>query len=130
MLIRENYLRLSDECQEQHSLYGQGEYTSISLNMQKRVAEEFGFDAIIGPKILQAAETLTISEEQRKEVRNISFYRKYNRLRDVPIQIGDQMPKLTRPLHFLDKNLSEIHLDVLLSRFPYLPTVIFAGSYS
>ena len=130
MLTRENSLRLSEECQRQHIQYGQEAYPVISLNMQKQVAEEFGFDDVIGPELLQAAESLTISEEQRREVREISFYRKYNRLKDVPINIGDVVPKLTRPLHLLNKHLSEVYLDDLLSLSPTLPTVIYAGSYS
>ena len=68
MLTRENSLRLSEECQRQHIQYGQEAYPVISLNMQKQVAEEFGFDDVIGPELLQAAESLTISEEQRREV--------------------------------------------------------------
>ena len=130
MLIRENELRLSEECQRQHLKYGQKEYSMISLSMQRKVAEEFGFDCVIGPQLLQAAETLTLSEEQRNEVRDISFYRKYNRMKDVPLNVGDLIPDLKRPLHRLDNNLSEVYLQDLLSRFPAQPTVIYAGSYS
>lgn len=130
MLIRENELRLSDECQRLHVQYGQEGYPTVSEYMQKRVAEEFGFDAKIGTELLQCAETLTVSEEQKEIVRNISFYRKYNRLAEVPIAVGQKVPPLNNPLHLLDSELSHVHLHDLMQNSPSHPTIIFAGSYS
>lgn len=128
--MRESELRLSDECQSLHVKFGQEAYPEVSYDMQKRVAEEFGFDEKIGTDLLQCAETLTISKEQRGEIRNISFYRKYNRLREVPIEIGEKVPRLRAPLHLLDSELSRVNLHELLHLNPSQPTVLIAGSYS
>lgn len=130
MLVREDELRLSDECQRLHVRVGPKGYPEVSYEMQKRVAKEFGFDVKIGAELLQCAETLTISKEQRDTVRYISFYRRYNRLREVPILVGQKVPQLSGPLHFLDSKLSHVHLHNLIQRSPSQPTVLLAGSYS
>ena len=98
MLVREDELRLSDECQRLHVREGPKGYPEVSYEMQKRVAKEFGFDVKIGAELLQCAETLTISKEQRDTVRYISFYRRYNRLREVPILVGQKVPKTVHEL--------------------------------
>ena len=124
--VNTNYLRLSDECQE-HSLYGQGSirlYRSICRReLQKNLVL-----MLLLTKILQAAETLW---SQRSNGKKLEIYRFIVSIIGWgrPIQIGDQCPNWRDHFIFSTKTF-EIHLDVLLSRFPYLPTVIFAGSYS
>jgi hypothetical protein len=66
------------------------------------VAREFSLDEEVGKRLLQCADSLTSTHAKREAVREASFYRKYNRMRDGPLEVGDRAPDLNRPLRNLD----------------------------
>ena len=50
----------------------------------------------------QCAETLVSDPNDLAEIKEISFYRKYNRMKDGPLDVGDKAPYVQKPLVRLD----------------------------
>jgi hypothetical protein len=99
MLRRENELRLSPEVQEAYRVGGYSQYTAVTEALQLQVAAEFGIDPpSLGMQALWYAESLAPSDAVRAQIKEISLYRKYNRMRDGPLRVGDPAPPLRAPL--------------------------------
>lgn len=87
MLKYEDALRLTPEAQE---LYATDGSVSITDDIQKRVAREFGFlDEDLGAEILRTAERLFPDDP---EIKNISHYRKFNRAEQGDLYEGGPAP--------------------------------------
>jgi hypothetical protein len=156
MLKRENDLRLGEAVQEQYRGRGHEAYVEITEDVQRQVhslcstlpltvilmmlcdqvAREFGFSEEEGMTLLQCCESLVTDPHDLAAIREISFYRKYNRMRDGDIDVGDVAPSTLRPLYNLDGSrvqLSELadllHCESSLQPTGR-PTVIFAASHS
>lgn len=135
MLQRETELRLSDVVQEQYRIAGYDSYVTITTIVQRQVAMEFGFgDDIrglqLGIQVLRCAEDLVCGDEgRRREVKELSFYRKFNRSVDGDLEEGGPcVMHLEHPLHLHDSCLSPLLLSDVIRRDK--PTVLLAGSYS
>jgi len=89
--------------------------------LQRRVAREFGLSEDVGLQVMRNAEALLPGDP---EVREISLYRKYNRCRDGPLQVGDAAPNVH--LHRLDGTELKLHELMQGSR----KLVVIAGSYT
>lgn len=99
MLRRENELRLSPEVQAAYGAGGYAYYTTVTQALQEQVATEFGISPVqLGVQALWYAESLAPSDAVRAQIKAISLYRKYNRMRDGPLQVGDPAPPLRAPL--------------------------------
>lgn len=108
MLCREDELRKCVKVQEQLKAWGESSYVDVMCSVQAQVAEEFGFSVNAGCTLLQCAEDLF--PQHIDEIKELSLYRKYNRCVDGDVKEGDPIPRLVRPLHRLDANLSPINL--------------------
>lgn len=107
MLQREEELRISPDVQR---IYDEANaqpnppnptdvYIEVSTRLQKQVATEFNLSEEFGVYLLRAAEQLVRHDPERvAEVRQISFYRRFNRLQDGTLQAGDTVPALPAPL--------------------------------
>lgn len=102
MLRRENELRLGDEVQAKYKAGGYGAYVEITEDVQKQVAKEFDLEEYLGMELLQCAESLVSDSSDLAEIREISFYRKFNRMRDCPLEVGDDAPYVSKPLFRID----------------------------
>lgn len=123
-------------------------YGDIILFLQ--VSREFGLTAEIGSTLLQCAESLippTEGEKGRQAVISASLYRKFNRMRDGELEIGDVAPNIGADLvrltphcngGFISSLVKYSDLVVLkdmcspVGSFCHksIPTVIVASSYS
>lgn len=138
MLRRENELRLCDETQQLYGKMGYDGYVEITLNLQKRVGIEFNLPAEVGVYMLQHAMSLVTDEQDKRDIQNISLYRKYNRLQDGHIHVGDIAPLLDLyPLYTLSKGQVFLHECLQYhvdshdnDKRTNRPTVIIASSYS
>lgn len=125
MLQMENDLRLSAATQHRYADGGMEAYVEITLDVQRAVAKEFGLSDALGVQLLQCALSLSdLSQEQRDEINTISFYRKFNRMRDGTIGVGDMVPAVAAPLYTLDRE--PVAFSCLL--VPFRPTVLIAAS--
>ena len=85
------------------------------------MCREFGLDEDVGLVAMRGANLLLPGDN---EVDEISLYRKYNRLRDGPLGVGDVPPDVT--VHRMDGE--EVRLRALIQG--PRPLVIFGGSYT
>ena len=123
ILRRENELRLCEETQilfKRASVRPAG-WISVVEELQRRVCREFGLDEDVGLAAMRGANLLLPGDG---EVDEISLYRKYNRLRDGPLGVGDVPRDVT--VHRLDGE--EVRLRALIQG--PRPLVIFGGSYT
>lgn len=152
MLQREEELRLSPEAQ---TIYAQANaqpnpanptdvYIEVSTRLQKQVATEFNLSEDFGVYLLRAAEQLVRNNpEQVAEVRQLSFYRRFNRLQDGSLQEGDIAPTLPAPLIAVnamegsktesaeeDMQTADLHREILSNQHQQQHTLIVTGSYS
>ena len=51
---------------------------------------------------IQCAETIVTDPADLKDIKNISFYRKFNRMKDGNLAVGDAAPRVVKPLLNLD----------------------------
>jgi len=148
MLKHENDLRLSEEIQEVYRKCGTAGWQSwldLTCALQDRVAKEFGFQEKFGVMLVRCAESLVRDDPARvARVREISLYRKYNRVMDGDLVEGDYMPPLPNPLYKWTKGTgtgnsstgvdtiagSQVTLDDLTLAAASKPLVVLAGSYS
>jgi hypothetical protein len=88
MLRRENELRLTPQVQEAYArTHGGGK---VTIDVQKQVAEEFGFpDVEVGIELLRTAEARFPDDP---EIKQLSHYRKYNRAKQGDLNTGDVAP--------------------------------------
>ena len=149
MLQRESEVRLGEHVQQQYLTRGYEHYVDITLEAQRAVAAEFGFSPDEGVRLLQSAEYLVASDpEKLAQVRNASFYRKFNRCYDGGVRVGDVVEEPQHVLWKLARRESNVQpcewsptnctlvpetLSAALQRAAgstNKPTVIVAGSYS
>lgn len=109
-----------------------------------QVAREFGFEENFGIDLLRCAESLMTSAADKSVVKEISLYRKFNRMRDGNISVGDVAPTLHAPLIQMKRNHSPNATSVYgrdqfayssldlngLFRQSARPVVVLASSYS
>jgi hypothetical protein len=117
MLRRENELRLSETTLNRFKTEGSHLYVPITEEIQLQVCQEFGLSEEVGLTALRCADSLMPTSEDREDIKEISFYRKYNRMRDGDLSEGDHLPPICfqYPFHTLDSQL--ISLEKILS-FP------------
>lgn len=140
MLRRESELRLSPAVQAAYKQSGYEGYVAVTENVQAQVAEEFGMGAELGSMLLQCAESLTDDENALKLIRETSFYRKFNRMKDGGLAVGMKAPDINADLIELTPSLVEtigFSLSIIgfreivdMSSTNYRPVVIVASSYS
>jgi hypothetical protein len=145
MLRRENELRLSPNIQEMYRKSGYCGYVEVTIGIQKQVAQEFGIEENICQTLLQCAETLVTEESDVAMVKELSLYRKYNRMKDGNLMIGDKAPSLTGPLYRFNiesKSYDPINFECIVpllneqNLYSYdvlhtsIPVVIVASSHS
>lgn len=129
MLKRENELRLSSDVQlkyKQRKNEGFSGFVSVTEELQKQVVKEFNLNENNGLKMLRCAPSFFSTQEEIEEIKNISLYRKYNRLENGNLSRGDNAPNV----ELYDIN-GEILSDGLLSLFSdseIKPLVLIAGS--
>jgi hypothetical protein len=97
MLILENELRLSEKYQQMYrdeAKYGLEGYCCVTEKLQLEVIQEC---ALLSPEprqyglyVLQTAELLY--PEKREEIRELSLYRKFNRMMDGNLVVGVRAP--------------------------------------
>lgn len=96
MLRRENELRISESAQK---LYGVctnlGHYAEVTTTIQRKVADEFGIPTDLGVALLRCAEDALDEDSSRALAKEISLYRKYNRLSDGNLAVADVAPAVT-----------------------------------
>lgn len=92
MLKRENELRLSPETQELYSRFDDSLNKAIvTENLQKQVAEEFGWDNLEnGVIFLRSALSMFPDDET---LINSANYLKYNICKNGDLHVGDLIPK-------------------------------------
>lgn len=125
-------MRLSSEVQDQYRSKGYGAYVEITEAVQKQVCDEFGLSVVKGTKALQCADFLVSSAADKAEIKEISLYRKYNRVRDGKLAAGMKAPDISKPLFNLDG--SEVRFSDLVNLdtqyFDGPPTLLLASSHS
>ena len=108
------------------------------------MAAEFGLDPAIAMELMQCIETLVKSPEDLAEIKEISFYRKYNRMRDGHLTIGDAAPVLHEPLVSFNRrdsaspsanprdmfSIAQLDLNEFMHDHLDTPTIIIASSCS
>ena len=132
MLKRENELRLSKPVNNAISKYGHSAYGEIMGMVQGHVASEFGFEDLDrGIMLIRCAESLYANDAAKlKEIREVSYYRKYNRCMDGNVMVDKQYPALP-PLYECNDSLNKIDLfDTFYIALGKKPLVLLAGSYS
>lgn len=67
-----------------------------------RLSHSLGFVLFCLFCVFQCAETLVTDDADLEAIRNISFYRKFNRMRDGDIAVNAQAPYVHKPLFRLD----------------------------
>eukprot|EP00049_Salpingoeca_infusionum_P011160 m.192381 g.192381 ORF g.192381 m.192381 type:complete len:195 (+) comp14854_c0_seq3:5119-5703(+) len=96
MLKRESELRLAPETQQEYSKGGLAHVADVTDALQHKVAAEFGFEPTsVGVEVIRCAETLFPEDP---EIKDISFYRKYNKCTVGKYKLGDvvaDVPLLT-----------------------------------
>lgn len=102
MLRRENKLRLGSTVQERYREGGYDAYVAITEEVQEQVAKEFNLEVDVGVELLRCAESIVTDPDDLRDIRNISFYRKYNRMKDGDLAVGDAAPPVVKPLRKLD----------------------------
>jgi hypothetical protein len=96
MLLRENELRLSDKYEHMYreeSKHGVQGYCSVTEKLQLEVIRDFELHPEIkqyGLYVLQTAELLYA--EKKDEIRELSLYRKFNRMLDGHLVVGREAP--------------------------------------
>jgi hypothetical protein len=117
MLRRENELRLSESTLTRYKTEGSHLYVPITEEIQLQVCQEFNLSEEIGLIALRCADSLMPTPDDLAEIKEISFYRKYNRMRDGNIKEGEPLPPICfqYPFHTLDSQL--ISIEQILS-FP------------
>lgn len=128
MLIRENELRLAPQTQANYKRrmqeYGFSGFVMVTEDLQKQVAREFHLKEEEGIKILRCAPYLVTSPQDQEEIKNISLYRKYNRINDGILSKGDSAPNVT-----LFQTTGEIIPNGLFSfKSTSKPLILIAGS--
>lgn len=93
-------------------------YQTVTDQIQRQLAEDLNINPTLCAKILQHSSQLIAHADE------ISFYRKYNRLVDGALNIGDDAPQVL--LHDFDNNLMLVNLLSVNHK----PQVLIAGSYS
>lgn len=147
MLSRENKLRLSDSVNDCIRTEGSGAYGFIMDRVQRQVAAEFGFcdlDADMGLNLLRCCESMYERHPDRlKRVRELSYYRKFNRCCDGTVVVGQPPPALP-PLHRFTSDLSPVNVleeyyfnqqslakaEAEAGQRGQKPLILLAGSYS
>lgn len=110
MLRREDELRLSFENQQLYKRGGYAGYVKVTEDIQQQVAAEFNLSQEVGVMVLQCAESLVPPEEGQEGLNLVieaSLYRRFNRMRDGNLQIGDAAPDLNADLTLLESNQSD-----------------------
>jgi hypothetical protein len=107
MLRRENELRLSEQTLSRFKVEGHEMYVPITEAIQSQVCLEFGLSEEVGLTALRCADRLMPTSEDLAEIKEISFYRKYNRMRDGDVKEGDRVPSICfhYPFYSLDSQL-------------------------
>jgi hypothetical protein len=122
MLRREKELRLSVPVQ---NLLDDGmDNDTVSMNVQKQVAREFGYgeaEEQEGVQVLRCAMSLYGSDP---EVRSIPFYVKYNRSEQGQLIVGDTIPDV--PLATIAGGPCRLSEFIM----PSQPMVLVGGSYT
>jgi len=126
MLVREDYLRLSDEAQ---ALYAKRPESfmwksKVTNDIQEQVAEEFGFEDNVeeGVDLLRSALSLFPGDQT---IINSAFYLRFNINVPCPLKVGEIVPNT--PLFTLDGKQKYLH-DIVSDSSQ--PTIIAAGSYT
>lgn len=133
MLKRENEIRLSNNTNELIKKLGSDMYGDIMNNIQINVGLEFGFNknnVNLAVELIRSAENIFEHDSIKlNNIREISYYRKFNRCHDGNIKIGTIPPKL--PLLY-DYSNNLIPIDILDEYYYKLnkPLVLLSGSYS
>jgi hypothetical protein len=107
MLRRENELRLSEQTLSRFKVEGHEMYVPITEEIQRQVCREFGLSEEVGLTALRCADRLMPTSADLAEIKEISFYRKYNRMRDGDVKEGDCVPSICfhYPFYSLDSKL-------------------------
>ena len=133
MLDRENELRLSESVNSAIRTYGHSAYGDIMDAVQRHVAEEFGYgdDVDRGVSFMRCAESIYAGDAERlREIREVSYYRKYNRCKDGDVVVGEPYPPLP-PLFECADSLQRVDIfDAYYISPGKKPLVLLAGSYS
>jgi hypothetical protein len=121
LLKKENEYRLSAEFQEMYRqevdkdpAYG---YQTVTDYIQQRLADDLNIERSLCLRVLQHSQQLI------NNANDISFYRKYNRLVDGNLLIGNDAPQLF--LHTLNGDNAP-----LIAHYQKRPSVLISGSYS
>jgi hypothetical protein len=171
MLTRESEVRLGTKVQLEYKVHGYDKYVEITERAQLQVAEEFASELVAcgealgvspvqaGVVLMQAAENLVQGDEEKvRTVKELSFYRKYNRCYDGKLGVGEPAPLcvgvhnvtwLRSPIYrleiragdiapsklYIDRDISLTNTYLTpLNSLPALntdqPMMIIAGSYS
>lgn len=136
MLRRENELRLSSETLTRFQREGHESYVPITEEIQLQVCQEFNLPEEIGLTALQCANVLMPTEQDRKEIQEISFYRKYNRMRDGEVSEGDRIPEICHqfPFYTLNSDLISfceiLQLHKIERNHKRMINIVFASSIS
>ena len=135
MLGRESRLRLSDSVNACILAQGSDAYGGIMDRVQRQVGTEFGFsgagvETALG--LLRCCESMYATQPERlAHVRELSYYRKFNRCKAGSVSLGEAPPAL-HLLHRFEAALSAV--DILNEYYfdlqPRIPLVLLAGSYS
>ena len=135
MLTRENELRLSDHYQvmyKNHSIFGLDGCCAVTEMIQCQVIDEFTdklapLSTALAAHVLRSAELLY--PEQKQDIRQLSLYRKYNRMVDGNLNVGDVAPCVT--VFDVTGNLVEIPVPKKAKDLENeAPLVLIAGSIS
>lgn len=107
MLRRENELRLSENTMARFKVEGHQMYVPITEEIQLQVCKEFGLSDEVGLTALRCADRLMPTPQDLAEIKEISFYRKYNRMKDGNVNVGDRIPSICfhYPFYTLDSQL-------------------------
>eukprot|EP01091_Cochliopodium_minus_P004809 TRINITY_DN146_c0_g1_i1.p1 TRINITY_DN146_c0_g1~~TRINITY_DN146_c0_g1_i1.p1 ORF type:complete len:249 (-),score=69.59 TRINITY_DN146_c0_g1_i1:565-1311(-) len=92
MYRRENELRLSEEIQQKMDgcqMDDDDAYADLLDNLQKEVLKEFGYQGSDEDVSLFRQQLSFYPED--KELKSIPLYSKFNRTRDGPLQVGDEL---------------------------------------
>ena len=96
MLRRENELRLSPSVQAlyraEHDVKDEREngWITVTEELQREVAREFGIDPAVGASLMQRAEWIFVGETDA--IIELSLYRKFNRMENGALNVGDVAP--------------------------------------
>jgi len=137
---RESELRLTPEVQEAYARTGGA--ADVTINVQKQVAEEFGFpNPEVGIDVLRTAESRFPDDAEIKE---LSHYRKFNRCKQGDLELGQAAPDVQvydldgKAMSIFDgiktkeEKSNEIEFSAKRRRINSddSPIVLIAGSYS